>query len=150
MLVKSRPDCDSNIELTASHSWRVRSAGKHKGRDGKTSKKTDVFPLNDTIPMRYRGEQSRRPRNVALRLIPITASFVCTGRAIVDCVRNDETKWVREWDWWRWWRWGVGSQSPGEPSQALIFFLWQLSESFSRRAISFSHYNASLRHNPCV
>lgn len=138
---------DSNIGLTTSHSCHVKSAAEHKRRDGKTSKKTDVFQLNDTIPMRYHREQSRRPRNVAPRLIPITASFVCMGRAIVDCVRNDETEWVGEWD--RWWR-GVGSQSPGEPSQALIFFLWQLSESFSRRAISFSHYNASLRHNPCV
>lgn len=43
-----------------------------------------------------------------------------------------------------------GSKSPGEPGQALIFSLWQLPESFSRRAISFSYYNASLKHNPYV
>lgn len=39
-------------------------------------------------------------------------------------------------------------QAPGEPGQALIFSLWQLPESFSRRAISLSYYNASLKHNP--
>lgn len=38
-------------------------------------------------------------RYMALRLIPITESFVCMGRAIVDCGGNDEMKWVREREW---------------------------------------------------
>lgn len=62
---------------------------------------------------------------------------------------------------WGWWqrrrvkemskeeRMGRGG-TLGEPGQALIFSLWQLPESFSRRAISFSYYNASLKHNPCA
>lgn len=36
---------------------------------------------------------------MALRLIPITESFVCMGRAIVDRGGNDEMKWVREREW---------------------------------------------------
>lgn len=43
---------------------------------------------------------------------------------------------------------GGRSQFPGEPGQTLIFSPWQLPESFSRRAISLSYYNASLKHNP--
>lgn len=45
---------------------------------------------------------------------------------------------------------GGWSQFPGEPGQTLIFFPWQLPKSFSRRAISLSYYNASLKHNPCT
>lgn len=46
------------------------------------------------------------------------------------------------------WELGEGDAgSPGEPGHALIFSLWQLTESFSRRAISLSYYNASLKHN---
>lgn len=45
---------------------------------------------------------------------------------------------------------GGWSQFPGEPGQTLIFSPWQLPESFSRRAISLSYYNASLKHNPCA